>query len=49
MVFLLVKGVNKLTHLKKQEEAQTQEPEEPAGPTTEELLTEIRDLLKEQK
>ena len=48
VVFLLVKGVNKLTHLKKQEEAQTQEPEEPAGPTTEELLTEIRDLLKEQ-
>lgn len=47
VVFLLVKGVNKLTHLKKQEEAQ--EPEEPAGPTTEELLTEIRDLLKEQK
>ena len=37
-----------LTHLKKQEE-QAQEPEEPAGPTTEELLTEIRDLLKEQK
>ena len=48
VVFLLVKGVNKLTHLKKQEE-QAQEPEEPAGPTTEELLTEIRDLLKEQK
>ena len=47
VVFLLVKGVNKLTHLKKQEQAQ--EPEEPAGPTTEELLTEIRDLLKEQK
>ena len=47
-MFLLVKGVNKLTHLNKQEE-QAQEPEEPAGPTTEELLTEIRDLLKEQK
>ena len=46
-VFLLVKGVNKLTHLKKQEEPQ--EPEEPKAPTTEELLTEIRDLLKEQK
>ena len=45
VVFLLVKGVNKLTHLKKQEE----EPEEPKAPTTEELLTEIRDLLKEQK
>ena len=47
VVFLLVKGVNKLTHLKKQEEPQ--EPEEPKAPTTEELLTEIRDLLKEQK
>ena len=31
--------------MKKQEE----EPEEPAGPSQEELLTEIRDLLKEQK
>ena len=47
VVFLLVKGVNKLTHLKKQEEPQ--EPEEPKAPTPEELLTEIRDLLKEQK
>ena len=47
VVFVLVKGVNKLTHLKKQEEEPA--PEEPAGPTTEELLTEIRDLLKEQK
>ncbi len=47
VVFLLVKGVNKLTHLKKQEEPQ--EPEEPKAPSTEELLTEIRDLLKEQK
>ena len=47
VVFLLVKGMNKLTHLKKQEEPQ--EPEEPKAPTTEELLTEIRDLLKEQK
>ena len=47
VVFLLVKGVNKLTHLKKQEEPQ--EPEKPKAPTTEELRTEIRDLLKEQK
>ena len=47
VVFLLVKGVNKLTHMKKQEEPQ--EPEKPKAPTTEELLTEIRDLLKEQK
>ena len=47
VVFLLVKGVNKLTHLKKQEEPQ--EPEEPKAPTTEELLVEIRDLLKQQE
>lgn len=47
VVFLLVKTVNKLTHLRKKEEAPA--PEEPAKPTSEELLTEIRDLLKEQK
>ena len=43
-VFLLVKGVNALS--KKKEEAPG--PEEPKGPTSEELLTEIRDLLKEK-
>ena len=42
-IFLVVKAANKM--MKKQEE----EPEEPAGPSQEELLTEIRDLLKEQK
>ena len=36
----------KITLKKKDEEPA---PEEPAGPTTEELLAEIRDLLKEQK
>lgn len=40
VMFLVVKGVNKMK--KKEEEA----PAEPAGPTTEELLTEIRDALK---
>ncbi|MEM1258106.1 MAG: large-conductance mechanosensitive channel protein MscL [Bacteroidota bacterium] len=40
VMFLVVKGVNKLK--KKEEEA----PAEPAGPTTEELLAEIRDALK---
>ncbi|GAB1856492.1 large-conductance mechanosensitive channel protein MscL [Flavobacteriaceae bacterium MHTCC 0001] len=40
VMFLVVKGVNKLK--KKEEPA----PEEPAGPTQEELLSEIRDLLK---
>jgi large conductance mechanosensitive channel len=42
-IFLVVKAANKM--MKKQEE----EPEEPAGPSQEELLTEIRDLVKEQK
>lgn len=44
-MFLVVKGMNKLTSLKKKEE-EAAAPEEPAGPTTEELLGEIRDLLK---
>lgn len=44
-VFLLVKGINKLTK-KKEDEA----PAAPPAPTKEEtLLTEIRDLLKEKK
>ena len=38
-IFLMIKGMNKLK--KKEEPA----PEAPAGPTQEELLTEIRDLL----
>ena len=46
-MFLLVKAMNKLAALKKNDEEPA--PEEPAGPTTEELLAEIRDLLKEQK
>ncbi len=39
VIFLLVKSLNKM---KKPEEA----PAPPAGPTQEELLTQIRDLLK---
>lgn len=46
-MFLLVKAMNKLATLKKKEEAPA--PEAPKGPTSEELLTEIRDLLKEQR
>ena len=42
-MFLLVKAMNKLAALKKKDEEPA--PEEPAGPTTEELLAEIRDLL----
>lgn len=41
VVFLMVKGMNNLRK-KKEEEA----PAAPAGPTQEELLSEIRDLLK---
>jgi large conductance mechanosensitive channel len=41
-IFLMIKGMNKLK--KKEEPA----PEAPAGPTQEELLAEIRDLLKKK-
>ena len=44
-MFLVVKGMNKITSLKKKAE-EAAAPAEPAGPSTEELLTEIRDLLK---
>ena len=41
-IFVLLKGINKLNRKKAEEPA----PEAPAGPTQEELLAEIRDLLK---
>lgn len=44
VVFWIVKVVNRLMHKKEKEEAPA--PEEPKGPTQEELLIEIRDLLK---
>ena len=44
-IFLLIKGINKLSDRKKKEEEEAA-PAAPAGPTQEELLTEIRDLLK---
>ena len=40
-IFLMIKGMNKLSRKKEEPE-----PEAPAGPTQEELLAEIRDLLK---
>ena len=43
-IFLMLKGINKLNR-KKQEPAA---PEAPKGPTQEELLAEIRDLLKQK-
>ena len=44
VVFMLVKSVNRI----KEAAQKPEEPEEeaPAGPTQEELLTEIRDALK---
>ncbi|MBQ7420960.1 MAG: large-conductance mechanosensitive channel protein MscL [Prevotella sp.] len=38
-IFLLLKAINKVSRKK-------EEPEAPAGPTTEELLADIRDILK---
>jgi len=46
VLFFVVKGINNLK--KKEEPAPVEEPA-PAGPTAEELLGEIRDLLKEGK
>ena len=50
VVFLLVKGLNKLSEIgKKKEEETPAAPPAPPAPTKEELLlTEIRDLLKEK-
>ena len=41
-IFLMIKGINKLKKEK------PEEPAAPAGPTQEELLAEIRDLLKKK-
>ena len=50
VVFMIVKGMNKLTEMgkKKEEEAPAEEPAPPAPSAEEVLLTEIRDLLKEK-
>ena len=45
-IFLMVKGINKISN-KKKEELQPQEPKKPS--TEEVLLTEIRDILKKEK
>lgn len=48
-MFCMVKMVSKVTAKMKAEEKKAAEPAPaPAGPTTEELLAEIRDLLKEK-
>jgi len=50
VVFMLVKGLNKISELgkKKEVEAPAEEPAPPAPSAEELLLTEIRDLLKEK-
>ena len=50
VVFMLVRGLNKLSELgkKKEEEAPAEEPAPPEPTAEEVLLTEIRDLLKEK-
>lgn len=47
-IFLMLKGINKLMSLKKKKEEEAAAPEAPKGPTQEELLAEIRDLLKQK-
>ena len=51
IVFCMVKAVNKMTHLKKEEEETPApaEPEAPPAPTTEELLAAILEELKKDK
>lgn len=46
VMFMVVKGVNKLNDMNKKEEEPA--PEEPKGPSQEELLVEIRDLLSKK-
>lgn len=50
-IFFMIKGITKLTELrKKKEEAKVETPAAPPAPSKEEvLLTEIRDILKEKK
>ena len=47
VIFLMVKAINQLHKLGKKDGEE--EPEEEPAPTSEELLTEIRDLLKEKQ
>lgn len=49
VIFLMVKAINQFHKLAKKKEEEAPAPEEPKEPTSEELLTEIRDLLKEQQ
>ena len=49
VIFLMVKAINQFHKLTKKKEEEAPAPEEQEAPTSEELLTEIRDLLKEQQ
>ena len=44
VMFMIIKGINKMK--KKEEEEEEEAPAEPAGPSDNDLLSEIRDLLK---
>ena len=48
VVFMLVKGLNKLSEIGKKEEAPAEEPAPPEPTAEEKLLIEIRDLLKDK-
>ena len=48
-VFCMVKAINSLHRKKEEEPAPEPVVEEPAAPTAEELLAEIRDLLKDKQ
>lgn len=48
-IFMLIKGMNKLSNLRAKEEVVAPDPEPPAPSKEEVLLTEIRDLLKEKR
>ena len=49
VIFLMVKGMNKLRTLGQKNQAEEEEPAAPPEPSNEEkLLTEIRDLLKDR-
>jgi|SRR5699024_3390160 len=48
VLFMIVKGYSKVKDLRKKKEEEAAAVEEPAGPTQEELLAEIRDELRKQ-
>ncbi|MGI6203746.1 MAG: large conductance mechanosensitive channel protein MscL [Anaerovoracaceae bacterium] len=49
VMFLIIKGINRMDRAARTLVGAKKEDEEAAAPTQEELLTEIRDILKEQK